>query len=236
MWGESTGEGRGGGKSGEHRRWEQGWRGQGRGQEEPGAGLGPLGAWFPKVGEPDLSAARCPPADLLASSPCRKRPLGPGEPARVPACGAGARPRPAEPGGGCVGQLWAPGHRSGCHQLADSGTGPASRLVAPGGRLQASPPLTPLTPCRALPWAPRGVSGSSGFPGPHGGRDPRGAAPCLPRHAPSGLPRGKGPHPAGQWAHSSIVSAAPREAGAGVPVPPGSTVCEEPHPGCALEA
>ena len=210
-----------------------------------GAGQGPGGAWsragppgglVPEGWGPQPVCCPLPPADLLASSPCRKHPLGPGEPAHVPACGAGARPRLAEPGGGCVGQLWAPGHRSGRHQLADSGTSPALWLVAPGGRLQASPPLTPLTPCRALPWAPRGVSGSSGFPGPHGGRDPRGAAPCLPRHAPSGLPRGKGPHPAGQWAHSSIVSAAPQGAGAGVPVPPGSTVCEEPHPGCALEA
>nr|XP_045374444.1 rho guanine nucleotide exchange factor 10-like protein isoform X5 [Camelus bactrianus] len=50
----------------------------------------------------------------------RRCPLGPGEPARVPDCGAWACPYPAESGGRRVGQLWAPGHRSGCHQLADS--------------------------------------------------------------------------------------------------------------------
>lgn len=112
--------------------WEQGLGGQGRGREEPGAGFDPPGAWFLRAGGPQPVCCPPPPADLPASSPCRKRPLGPGEPAHVPACGAGARPRPAEPGGGRVGQLWAPGHRPGRHQLADSGTGPALRLVAPG--------------------------------------------------------------------------------------------------------
>lgn len=87
------------------------------------------------------------PPDLLPLSPCRRCPLGPGEPSRVPNGGARAHPHPAEPGGRCVGQLRAPCHGLGCHQLADSGTGLSLWLMAPGSGAHrlGTPWLTLLT-------------------------------------------------------------------------------------------
>lgn len=81
---------------------------------------------------PTAVGRRALPPDLLPISPCRRCPLGPREPSCVPNGGARAHPHPAEPGGRCVGQLRAPRHRLGCHQLADAGTGLSLWLVAPG--------------------------------------------------------------------------------------------------------
>ena len=61
MWAESTGEGRGGGKSREHRRQEQGWRGQGGGREEPEPGWAPWGPGSRRLGSPTCLLPAAPP-------------------------------------------------------------------------------------------------------------------------------------------------------------------------------
>lgn len=97
-----------------------GWREKGPGvrgesvwgpAEPPAAGLRSWGTCLPLLAP-----------DLPLLSPCRRCPVGPGEPSRVPDCGAWACPHPVEPGGCCVGQLWAPGLCPGSHHPPASGT------------------------------------------------------------------------------------------------------------------
>lgn len=151
--------------------------------------------------------------DLLSLFLSRGCPLGPGEPSHVPDGGARAHPHPAEPGGHCVGQLRAPGHRHGCHQPADSGTGLSSWLVGPSA---GHPLLTLLTLYLVL--LPRVSQGSVEFVRKQKGPTiPTGPCP-LPPHASPGLPRGEGARLHRAVSCTLAVSAAAGGGRAGAPV------------------
>lgn len=181
-------------------RWEHHHpTGRGEGPEKGREGwVHRCGPWFLRVEgpwAPGLTATPIP--DVLPPSPTRRHPLGPGEPSPVPDCGARACPHPAEPGGRRVGQLWAPGHRPGCHQLADSGTGLSSWLVAPspwGSLLGILPAF--CWPFLPLPGSALGAELCLGSVGvcweAEGPRPPLGPSPCPtpPRAAALGHDRG----------------------------------------------